>query len=288
MLVMQASQASNATAENKEVPEPTRQSPKKSSNRAERSERRRNSKKAAPGKKAVKRSKQTKQTKQTKQSQAKPKEVPPIEVAEITTFTEPQTAEELSTLIEASARKGQKTLGAEGKEASDNESKGSVPSEQTATAQKLDDILDILESSKGPKKPEKQVKVAHKVKPSSTDTKRKAAVVTTLNKRQKSGQRPDVDPDKAAAMISSYSDQLLAHLKANPEETFGSLYQLRVILQILADALKTNHLSQAQMLHKKLLRGSVLLKDRVWNSALLIESITEVFPGLTREKSCRQ
>lgn len=233
MLKMQANQAPKAADDNGEVikahsvPGSTKQ---KVSTRAERSERRRKSEKAALSKKATKRSKRSKQTK------AKAREVQLNEVAEITTFTGPQAAEELSTSIEASVGKSQETLGAEGKEANDSDSKGNVPGEQMATAQKLHDIMGILESSKNRKDPENPVKVARKAKTSSTDTERKAAIVAMLNELQNSGVRPRIDVDKAAAMIAYYSRQLLAHLKANPKETPESLHQLKVVYPISSDA----------------------------------------------------
>lgn len=233
MLAMQASQSPKAAKENEEVlkkhsvPGSTKQ---KVHTRAERSERRRKSEKAALGKKATKRSKRSKKTK------AKPTGVHLSEAAEITTPTEPQTAEESTISIEASAGKSQETLGAEDKEVNDSENKGNVPGEQMATAQKLHDIMGILESSKNRKNPQNSVKVARKAKASSTDTKRKAAIVAMLNELQESGVRPRVDADKAAAMIAYYSRQLLAHLKANPNETPESLRQIKVILHISCDA----------------------------------------------------
>lgn len=226
MLAMQASQSPKAAKENEEVlkkhsvPGSTKQ---KVHTRAERSERRRKSEKAALGKKATKRSKRSKKTK------AKPTGVHLSEAAEITTPTEPQTAEESTISIEASAGKSQETLGAEDKEVNDSENKGNVPGEQMATAQKLHDIMGILESSKNRKNPQNSVKVARKAKASSTDTKRKAAIVAMLNELQESGVRPRVDADKAAAMIAYYSRQLLAHLKANPNETPESLRQIKIL-----------------------------------------------------------
>ena len=233
MLAMQASQASKAADENEEVPkadnvpETTKQSPKKLLTRAKRSERRRKLEEAALGKKAIKRSKKT---------QAKRREESLDEVAEITTSMEPRATEEQSISVEASVRKSQETLGAEGKE-TNKSSRGNVRGEQTVNAQKLDDIMDILESSKNQKKPELPEKLARKVKISSRDTKPKAAVVATLNDLPNSGERPDVDARKTAAILSYYNDQLLAHLKANPDETTESLHHLRVIIHISSNAI---------------------------------------------------
>ncbi len=252
MLEMQASQALKAAGENEEVskapfvPESTKRSPKKYYTRAERSEQRRKLKKAELDQKAMKGS---------KQKQAKPVDVPLNEVAEITTSTEPQIAGESSTEIEASLGKTQGILAAEGKEANDNDSKGNAPTGLGETAQKLDDIMDILESSKkkkklkppmkaarkakkplkNRKKPEAPVKVIRKAKEGSTDTKKETTGVATLNKSHKSEESSDEDSCKVAAMIESYSSQLLAHLKANPEEASASLYQLKVSLHISSD-----------------------------------------------------
>ncbi len=252
MLEMLASQTLKAAEENEDlskarfVPESTKRSPKKSYTRAERSEQRRKLKKAEFDQRTMKGS---------KQKQAKPVDVLLNEVAEITTSTEPQTAEEPSTDIEASVGKTQGTLTADGKKGNDNNSKGNVPTEQGETAQKLDDIMEILESSKkkkklkppmkaarkakkplkNRKKPEAPVKVFRKAKEGSTDTKKEAAGVATLNKNHKSEENLDEDSRKVAAMIESYSSQLLAHLKANPEEASGSLYQLEVSLHISSD-----------------------------------------------------
>ena len=249
MLEMKASQASKAAEENEEVskarfvPESTKRSPRKFYTRAERSEQRRKLKKAELDQKAMKK---------FEEKQAKSVDVPLNEVAEITTSTEPQIAEEQSTDIEASLGKTQGTLAAEGKEANDNDSKGNIPTGQGETAQKLDDIMDILESSKTKKRlkapmkaarkakkplktrkpPETPVKVIRKAKEGSTGTKKEAARVATLNKGQKSKESSDEDSRKVAAMIESYSSQLLAHLKANPEEASGSLYQVKVSLHI--------------------------------------------------------
>ena len=217
---MQSSQASKAVEENK-------QSPKNLYTEAEKSERRRKLIKAALDRKTMKAMKRSKGRK------AKPRDVPLNEVAETTTSTDPHIAEESSTNIEASAGKSQETLAADGKEANDNDSECNVP-----TAQKLDDTMDILEISKNRKKPETPVKAVPKTRKASTNTKKKAVETTTIKKNQKSGESPDADSRKTAAMIASYSSQLLAHLKANPEETSKSLYHLKVVLYISSNSIE--------------------------------------------------
>lgn len=247
LLAIQASQAGRAAEENEQVlnassvsdassvPESTKRSLKKFHTRAERSERRRKLEKVALSKKTVKR---------ITQPRVKPMKVPPDEVTETTKPATPQNAEEPSTSVEASAGKSQGTLGAEGNESIGKDSKGNVSGGQTATAQKLDDIMKILESSKNRGMPEHPLNVGRKAKSSSTDTNRKAKVVATLKKLQSSGERPAVKSRKAAAIISYYSTQLLAYLKAKPEEMTDSLRQLRE-------------------LHKK------LSGENVWNTTLL-------------------
>lgn len=222
MLAMQASQVPKTAEENKELPEPTKQSPKKIS----KAERRRTKEKAALAKKGMKRS--------TK-PQAKPPKVPLNKVAGITTSTEP------STSIEASTRQNQEIPGAESKEVNDDNTKGNIPGEQTVNTPKVDDIKhikDIKDTAKKPKKPKKPMKVAGKVKISSTDAKRNAAVVATVNELQNSEERPGVATQDASDITAHYCSQLLLHLKANPEDLAGSLFQLRVILHISSDAIE--------------------------------------------------
>lgn len=220
---MQASQASRAAEENGGVPQtrsvstPEKKSRKKLTARAKRKHQRKIDK-VALKKKAIKRS---------KDKEAKAMGVCLNEVAEITPPTQPQIADELSTSVEASARQGGETSGVQLKEASDNDIKGGFPGTQMTTAQKLDDIMDILESSKSQDMSGNPVKVIRKVLPSANS--QDAAIVAALNELQNDGESPDVNPGKAAAMWTHYSRQLMAHLKANPEETSESLHQLRVI-----------------------------------------------------------
>ena len=228
MLAMQASKASKAAEKSEEppnahsVPKPKTQSRKELSTQGKR-KRGRQIEKVALNKKAVKRSKQKK---------AKAIEVPLNEVAEISTAPEPQTAEESSTSIKPAARQSRETPGAKPKEANDNDSKRNIAGAPMATAQKLDDIMDILESSKNQKKSRNPVKVVRRGTPSA---KSQATIMAAFNELQNKGESPDVDPAKAAIIMANYSSQLLAHLKANPEEMSGSLHQLRVILHIPSD-----------------------------------------------------
>ena len=234
MLVMQASQTPKAADKNGEVLKARSVPGSTKHTRAEKSEQSQKSEKAAlskatKAKKATKATKAKKATKATKaaesakaaeatkvskvskQTKAKAREVQLNEIAEISTSTEPKAAEELSTSIGASAGESQKTLGAEGKETNDSDSKGKVLGEQMATAQKVHDILGILEHSKSRKDPVNPVKVARKAIPS-------------------------LNVQKATEMIAYYSEQLLAHLKANPKETPESLQQMKVVHPISSDA----------------------------------------------------
>ena len=228
---MQASQTSKAAEENEEAPQTRsapkskKQSRKKLKTRAK-GKRRRKSETVALSKNAMKRS---------KRKEAKAKEVPLNEVAEITTAPEPQTAEESSTSIKASARQGRGTPRAKLKEANDNDSKGNIAGAQMTTAEKLDDIMDILDSSKNQKQPGSPVNVIRKIVPS---VKSQPAVLAALNELQNKGESPDVNPAKTAAILAYYSKQILAHLKANPREISGSIHQLKVILHIPSNSVK--------------------------------------------------
>ena len=232
---MQATQAPKTAIKIKDalkppfVGEKMKQSPKKLA-RAERIERKRKRKleRAAIGKKATKRS---------KQKQPQPMEVAQNGAAEIATSTQPQTAGELATKSEASARKTRAISGVKGKEANDSDSTGNVPGEQATVTQTLDDIMDDLESSKDPEKPKLPVKVARRLETLLTDTGVKSEVVATLKKHQKGGELLNIKSRKADAIQS-------------------------------------------------LLRKA--LGEDVWSIVPLIESTTDVFPGLNCEKRYRQ
>ena len=216
---MQASQASKAADENEEVPK-TRSVPKskKQSRKklATRAKGKRRLEKVALSKKAMKRS---------KQKVPKSMEVSLSEVAEITRATEPHTAEKSSTSIEASARQGRKRPGAKPKEVNEDDSKVNILGAQMSTAEKLDDIMDILDSSNNQKMPGSPVKVIRKIVPS---TKSETAVMAALNELQNYGEIPEVSPARATAILAHFSRQVLAHLQTNPGKSSGSVHQLRV------------------------------------------------------------
>ena len=212
--------------------ESAKPSPKKTSTRAERFERRRRAKRAVDDNKVTKRS---------KQAQAKPVEAALSEDAAFTTSTESQTAEELSRDTSASARPSPDAPRLDVEEASGNDSKGIVQGEQTTTARKLDEIMEILWDPKNQtvaKMPKKKAKVVRKAKPSSKDIKQKTAVVAAFNELQKGGDGQDARHRKAVSVIRSYTSKLLAHLKANPKKTSGSLNQLEVLIQIPSYAIQ--------------------------------------------------
>ena len=120
------------------------------------------------------------------------------------------------------------------KEANDDDSKGNFAGAQMTTAEKLDDIMDILDSSKNQKQPESPVNVIRKIVPS---VKSQPAVLAALNELQNTGESPDADPAKTAAVLY-YSRQILAHLKENPHEMSASIHQLKVILHIPSNSVK--------------------------------------------------
>lgn len=140
---MQASQALKTAEGPKDVSkvysvrESTKQSPKKRSTRAERAEQKR--KKAKNAKAPVKR---------MKQRRAKTIDSAKNEVAEVATLTQPPKAEESPTSISEYTGKTQKISEAAGREVNETDSAGNVPGKQRPIALKLDDIMDVLESSK--------------------------------------------------------------------------------------------------------------------------------------------
>lgn len=230
IIAMQASQIpkiiekSDTEPKARSVPEPIKQITKKSSARAERkAETKRKIKEVALEKKAKK---------LLKKLQDKPGKAPQNDIAEIATSKRLKKAEGSPTSIESPAKRTQETSRAEGKDLNDRYGDGTdnVQREQTVTAQKLDDIMDILESSKNPKKPDKTLNVAQGMEDSSTSTKIKKAVVATLSEFQKKETPITVNNRSADSIISRYSSQLLARLKANAVETTGSFDQSKVLL----------------------------------------------------------
>ena len=222
MFAMQARQASKAAEEVNDVPqarfvsESTKWVPRKSATRAEKSE------KAALGKKAIERS---------KQMQAKPIDLGQDKFAEIATST-PQKREESPTSIKASTEKVGETSGAEGKEANHEDSTRSVSDKQGAIAQKLDDIMDILESSKRKRrrlqKLVKSARMARGTKAKSKETELKSGALAILNDLHNRRTLLDPNSRKADAQISHSSSQLLAPPKATSGETSRSLDQSKV------------------------------------------------------------
>ena len=199
---------------------------KKSSTRAERAERRRRAKRRVDEKKVRKRS---------EQAQAKPGEAALSEDAALTIPTEAQTAEEVSRDTSASAGPSPEAQRLDVEEASGTISKGAVQGEQTTTAQKLEEIMEILWDPKKQtvlKMPKMTAKVARKAKSSSKDTAQKKAVVAAFNELRKGGDRQDARHRTAVSVIRNYTSKLLAHLRANPKKTSESLSQLEVLIQI--------------------------------------------------------
>ena len=199
-------------------------SPKKSSTRAERVERRRRPKRA-DDKKA---------TKLSEQAQVKPGEAALSEDAAFTTSTKSQTAEEVSRDTSAIAGPSLEAQKVNAEESSGDDGKGIVQGEQTTTAQKLDDIMKILDPEKQtvPKLPQKTAKVARKAKASSKDTRQKKAVVAAFNELKNGGDRQDARHRRAVSVIRNHTSKLLAHLRANPKKTSEPLHQLEVLIQI--------------------------------------------------------
>ena len=286
---MQVSEASRTAEEIKDVPKvrsvpkSTKQSPEESSTQAERSERKRKSEKAVPGKTAKKPSRRArkkaiqtlkqalaepidsapgnKAKERSKRRQAESVEIAQDEVAEGTTPSQPQTTKESPTGIEASTGKIEETSRAEGKEANGNASAGSASGRQSAIAQKLDDIMDILQPSKDPKKPAKSAEKAYGMEKLSTDTRLKKGVASIFNALQNRGGSPATTP-KADARIVHLGSKLLAPLTEKSDDHSQPLDQSKAIIHISSDgALKTDRFWQLQILLKKAPRNDV------WNSS---------------------
>ena len=161
-----------------------------------------------------------------KQNQIKSKEVVQNDVEETATSTQPQMTEGSPTNSKASAGRPQGTPEAEQKEAKDNNSTSPVSHGQTA--QKLDDIMNILGSSKEPEKSKKPLKRVRRPETLVANTKIKNAVLAMLTELRSQGEVLDINSGKVDAMISKYSDQLLARLRAASEETSEPLDQSEV------------------------------------------------------------
>lgn len=172
---MQASQALNTAEGFKDgikdvskvypVRESIKQSPKKRSKRAERAERKRTKRaerkrtKAKNAKVAVKR---------VERRRVKTIDSAKKKVAEVVTLTQPPNAEESPTSISAYAGNPQKISEAAGKEVNETDSAGNVSGKQRPIALKLDDIMDVLESSKKDENLVKKVRKTRGMKTRST------------------------------------------------------------------------------------------------------------------------
>lgn len=162
---MQASQALNTAEGFKDgikdvskvypVRESIKQSPKKRSKRAERAERKRTRAKNDKVKRVERRRVKTIDSAKKK-------------VAEVVTLTQPPNAEESPTSISAYAGNPQKISEAAGKEVNETDSAGNVSGKQRPIALKLDDIMDVLESSKKDANLVKKVKKTRRMKTRST------------------------------------------------------------------------------------------------------------------------
>ena len=209
---------------------------------------------SAPGKTAIKRSKRS------KRMQADSVEIAHDGVTEGTTPSQPQTAKESPTVIEASTGKTEETSRAEGKEANGNASAGSAAGRQSAIAQKLDDIMDILQPSKDPKEPAKSAEKAYGMENISTGARLKRVVASIFNALQNSGGSPATTPN-ADARIVHFGSKLLAPPTENSDDHSQPLDQSKVITHISSDgALKSDRFWQLQILFKK------AVKEDVWNS----------------------
>ena len=155
-------------------------------------------KKAARGNKAAK---------QLKPKQIKPEGAAQNDVEGITTSTQPQIAEGSPTTYKASAGKPQETPEAEDKKATDTDSTRCAPGGQTA--QKLDDIMDILGSSKELEKPKRPLKTVRRSETFMADTKVKSIVQAM---RPSKGKVIDTKSGTVDAMVSKYRNELLARL----------------------------------------------------------------------------
>lgn len=205
---------------------------------------------SVPGKSAIKRSERS------KRRQAESVDTAQNEVAEGTTPTQPQTAQESPTGIEASIGKTEETSRAEGKEANGNASAGNASGRRSAIAQILDDIKDILKPSKDSKKPAKSAEKADGMEKISTDTRLERVVASIFDALRNSGGSPATTP-KADARIVHFGSKLLAPIMEKSDDHSRSLDQSKVIIHISSEgALKTDRFWQLQILLKK-----------VWNSS---------------------
>lgn len=186
------------------LPDSIKQSPKKRSARAARADKReRKLWKAALAKKVIEQKAIEQQaTERSKQAQAKLIDLAHTEVARIATSMKSHAAAQLPTDIEAS--------GAEDQKANDNDSAGKASNTRRAISQKLDDIINFLDTSKDAKKSEKSaksVKRAGEVETRSTDIEIQKVVTAVLKELQNRGLgSPDKDHRNAIAPLKSTSE----------------------------------------------------------------------------------
>ena len=202
---MQASQGLRGAEESKDVskapriPKSIKQSPKMRSVRAARVEKREwKLQQAALAKKA----KEQNAIERSKQAQAKLIDLAHIEVARIATSTKSQATAQVPADIEAS--------GAEDQKANRNDSVGKDSNKQRAISQKLDDIMNILDTSKDAKKSEDSaelVKRAGEMETKSTDIELQRVVTAVLKELQnRGGGSLDNDRRNAIALLKSNSE----------------------------------------------------------------------------------
>ena len=205
---------------------------------------------SVPGKSAIKRSERS------KRRQAESVDIAQNEVAEGTTPMQPQTAQESPTGIEASIGKTEETSRAEGKEANGNASAGNASGRQSAIAQILDNIMDILKPSKDPKKPAKSAEKAYWMEKISTDNRLERVVASIFNALRNSGGSPATTP-KADSRIVQFGSKLLAPITEKSDDHSRSLDQSKVNIHISSEgALKTDRFWQLQILLKKVWNAS--------------------------------
>ena len=209
---MQASQGLRGAEESKDVskaprvPKSIKQSPKKRSVRAARVEKREwKLKQAALAKKA----KEQNAIERSKQAQAKLIDLAHTEVARIATSTKSQAT---STKSQATAQVPAdiEASGAEDQKANRNDRAGKDSNKQRAISQKLDDIMNILDTSKDAKKSEDSaelVKRAGEMETKSKDIEIQRVVTAVLKELQnRGGGSLDNDRRNAIALLKSNSE----------------------------------------------------------------------------------
>ena len=212
---MQASQGFETTEEIKDVskerplPASTKQGPKKLSPKAQKRERIREK---ACVRKVIGR---------LQQKQAKTIDSPHNEAVRKVKPRTSQATANSPTKIEASAGEKLDISKTGDQEASSNDSARNSPGRQSAIAQKLDDIMDVLETSKDPKKSGKPVEALQGtsgMETKSADTELQRVVRAILEELQDRRESSDKPPHNAAAATSHSRRGHLAPLKPISEE----------------------------------------------------------------------